>query len=37
MAPVQVAKGDNLGKYFDLLYNNVILSALIRTASMRRI
>ena len=36
LAPGQEANGDNLGKPFDLLYNNGILSALVRIASMRR-
>ena len=36
MAPCQEANGDNLGKSFYLLYNNGMLCALIRIASMRR-
>ena len=36
MAPGQEAKNDNLGNHFDLLYNNCMLSVLIRIALMRR-
>ena len=35
MVPGQEAKCDNIG-LFDLLYNNGMLSVLIRIASMRR-
>ena len=35
MAPGQ-ANGDNLGKFFDLLYNYGMSSVLIRIASVRR-
>ena len=35
MLPDQEANGDNLGKSFDLLYNNGILSVLIRIPLMR--
>ena len=30
------ANGDKLGNFFDLVYNNCMLSVLIRIASMRR-
>ena len=36
MAPDQEANSDYLGKSFDLLYNNCMLSVLIRIASSRR-
>ena len=36
MAPGQGANGDKLGKFFYFLYNNSMLSVLIRIASMRR-
>ena len=36
MAPGQEANDDNLGVYFDLLYNNCMLSLLIRIALMRQ-
>ena len=36
MVPGQEANSDNLGKSFDFLYNNSMLSVLIRIASMRR-
>ena len=36
MTPGQDANGDNLGKSFYLLYNNGMLSALIRIALTRR-
>ena len=34
--PSHEANGDNLGMFFDVLHNNVMLSVLIRIASMRR-
>ena len=34
MAPVQEANSDNLGKSFDFLHNDCMLSVLIRIASM---
>ena len=36
MVPGKEANGDNLGKFFDLLYKNGMLSVLIRIASMRQ-
>ena len=36
MAQGQEANGDKLGISFDLLYNNCMLSVLIRIALMRR-
>ena len=37
MVPSQEANGDNLGIcFFNFLYNNCMLSVLIRIASMRR-
>ena len=36
MKPGQEANGDNLGNIFDFLDNNVMVSVLIRIASMRR-
>ena len=37
MVPGQEANGDNLGRLFDLLYNNGMSSVLIRIASMWRL
>ena len=36
MAQGQAANVDKLGIFFDLLYNNCMLSVLIRITSMRR-
>ena len=35
MAPVQEANSDNLGKFFDFLHSDCMLSVLIGIASMR--
>ena len=37
MTPGQETNGDNLGKFFDPLYNNGMLGVLIRIISMRQI
>ena len=37
MAPGQEVNGDDLGVFYDLRYNNGMLSALIRNTSMRRL
>ena len=36
MAPGQEANGDNLGNLFNVLYNNCMLSVLIKITSMRQ-
>ena len=36
MVPSQEVNDDNLGIFFDFLYNNCMLSVLIRIASMRQ-
>ena len=37
MAPSQEANDDNLGIFYDLLYNNGMLSVPIRIISMKRL